>query len=236
MRISVITPTCDRPVGIRLLEKMVQRQTLQPDEWIVGDGGETKAMLTMGQRHIHAPQLPGAANFTANVIHALEEVSGDVVIVLEDDDWIDATHIERMVRLMADHPTALAAGDDEQRYYNLPHRVYRTFDNIGASLCQTAVRREAIPLLFEQALDCQRRKSYGLDSSFWRHLPLSFWAIERMRTVVGLKGLPGQPGLGIGHRPAGQWTADPDGMVLLKWIGPDAAAYELLTPPRQPAV
>ena len=39
LRVSVITPTADQPIGIKLLEGYVQAQTVQPFEWIVADDG-----------------------------------------------------------------------------------------------------------------------------------------------------------------------------------------------------
>src|SRR5690606_25010357 len=48
MRISIITPTADRPRGIELCERYMARQTVQPHEWVVADGGHIPAKLTMG--------------------------------------------------------------------------------------------------------------------------------------------------------------------------------------------
>lgn len=87
MRLSIITPTCDRPAGIALCERYMARQTLQPHEWIVADGGSTPAALTMGQVHLHHPGERGAANLAGNILRALDAVTGDAVVVWEDDDW-----------------------------------------------------------------------------------------------------------------------------------------------------
>lgn len=227
MRLTVITPTANRPEGLARARCYLHRQTCQPDEWIVSDGSQSDPPPPAhAYTLIRNPGPPGAENFARNVLHALLESHGDVIVFVEDDDWYAADHLARLVGLLADNGDAWAAGDDLQRYYNVPARLYRTFDNVGASMCQTAIRREALPLMVETISACLAKGSYGVDTTFWRALPRERWAIRRLNTVVGMKGLPGQPGLGIGHRPKGAaWTADPEGAVLRDWLGADADVY-----------
>src|SRR5690554_6746949 len=98
MRISVITPTANRPAGISLCEKYIARQTRQPDEWIVADGGTDKAALTMGQVHLWQPMDPGAANLASNIIRALDAATGDIIVIVEDDDHYAPHHIEQCIK------------------------------------------------------------------------------------------------------------------------------------------
>lgn len=229
MTVSVITPTADRPVAFALAERWLGRQTRQPDEWIVADGGQEPVVCSMGQTHLHEPSMPGARNFLGNLARALTHASGDLIVALEDDDYYRPTHIEAICGQI--HLGILAAGDDLQRYYHAARRCWRTFNNRGASLCQTAFTREAIPI-FQAALErCWREQRYGVDAYFWASLPSSSQALQRTQTVIGMKGLPGQVGLGIGHRAHvdGQWRHDPDGAQLRAWIGEDARIYEALT-------
>jgi glycosyltransferase involved in cell wall biosynthesis len=226
MTVSVITPTCDRPVAFGLCERWMARQTRQPDEWIVADGGQTPAVCTLGQRHLHQPSAPGFGNFLGNLRRGLDAATGDVLVWWEDDDWYHTRHLEAMLELFASG--MMAVGDDLQQYYNLEHRVWRTFNNKGASLCQTAMTRGAIPC-FRKALDAARHdRSYGVDGRFWAMLPKSLIRLSRIQTVVGMKGLPGAKGLGIGHRPmlVHPWNRDPKLTQLKAWIGPaDAEVY-----------
>ncbi len=222
-RISVITPTCDRPVGIRLLERFMARQTRQPDEWIVGDGGQTKAPCTSGQRHIWAPQPAGNLNFTTNLLTAVQAATGDIIVIAEDDDWMSPLHIETLVgQLQA--PGILAAGDDLQQYYHVGKRVWRTFNNRGASLCQTAISRELV-YTFVEIIERCGAGTYGVDGTFWKTIPDEFKSLVRSQTVIGIKGLPGRQGLGIGHRPGGGWTSDPGMDKLRSWVGDDCDLY-----------
>lgn len=221
MKISVITPTCDRPFGIKLCEKYMARQSVQPDEWIVGDGGQTPAPLTMGQTHIHQPKPPGAANLTGNLQAALEAVTGDVLLIMEDDDWYRADHIEKAMQGLVEAPVY---GCNWLHYYHVGERRWSKFRNRGSALCQTAMRGDMIGRFRAAVAYARQHGSYGVDGRFWSGLESHATAEQ---TVVGIKGLPGTRGLGVGHRshPRVRWQHDPDLSELRRWIGEDAEAY-----------
>ena len=226
MRLSVITPTCDRPVGFAICERWMARQTRQPDEWIVADGGQTPVVCTQGQTHLHQPQAPGVMNFTSNVLRGVSAATGDILAIVEDDDWYHPTHLETVLKqLSADG--ILAAGDDRQRYYNVQHRIWHLYPNKGASLCQTAFKREVLPVFLRAVRAAAEAKSYGVDGRFWASLPDSVKSLRTTETVLGIKGLPGRIGLGVGHRPqVSQWNRDPKLTQLKAWVGPqDAEVY-----------
>lgn len=224
-RISVVTPTCDRPVGFRLAEVWMQRQTRPPDEWIVADGGQRPACCTRGQTHLHAPAPPGPRNFLANLARGLAAATGDVIVFMEDDDYYAPGHLAALAQLLADAPEALLAGDSQPRYYHLPRRCWKILEPAGASLCQTAVRRAGLPALQDALRICARRASYEVDARLWELVPPTARVRAPLLTSVGMKGLPGQPGLGIGHRPDHQWTPDPQLVTWRAWVGADADAY-----------
>ncbi len=239
--ISVITPTCDRPVGIALLERWMARQTQAPDEWIIADGGRQIASLALGgnqtfKRHfLDGSVPPGVANFHANLERGIRAATGDLIIIMEDDDWYADTHIEVMLDKLT-QPGITIAGDDQQRYYNLEHRCWRLMQNRGAALAQTGFHRALIPTFLDviagrraqvaSADPIQRQRAIGVDAFLWQSQPREAWYLERTETVVGIKGLPGQAGLGMGHRPrVAQWTPDRDGTQLAAWVGVDDAAW-----------
>lgn len=225
MRVSVLTPTCDRPIAFALTEKYIARQTRQPDEWIVADGGAAATLCTMGQIHVHRPRARGAANFANNLLNGIASATGDLMIVCEDDDWLRPDHIERMAAAAELFP--LVGAEEIQNYYNVAHRCWRRFNNFGASMCQTAIRRELWPSFADMIRSCIKRNSYGIDTLFWRSVPREKWGIVGEMTVLGIKGLPGSAGLGIGHRPEGsKWVPDRNLKQLRAWIGADAALYE----------
>ena len=223
MRISVITPTAGRPLGMTMCEKYIARQTVQPDEWIVADGGEVPDPLTMGQKRIWNPSAPGYMNFAINVLNALDAVTGTMVIVIENDDWYAPDHIEQCIKGLA---TQSAYGCPTLRYFNVAHRCYVEMMNRGSALCQTAFRRELIPAMRQAAEQSMAARDFTIDGRFWA--PRQRLATGP-QTVIGIKGLPGTAGLGIGHRPKSSrgklWRADPELSMLRKWIGDDADAY-----------
>lgn len=220
--ITVITPTCDRQFGINLLEKYVARQTVQPDQWIVADGGQVPAKLTMGQTHIHNPRPPGAANLTGNMLAALDAAEGDVVAIMEDDDWYRADHLERALDGLSRAPVY---GCNWLHYYHVGDRRWAKLQNRGSALCQTAFMSSEIDRMMNATKRAMNAGTYGIDGQFWTGLEAHATGPQ---TVIGMKGLPGTRGLGVGHRshPRLRWTPDPDLSELRRWIGDDAALYE----------
>lgn len=223
MKISVLTPTADRPIAFALAERYMARQTLQPDEWIVADGGEQPTQCTMAQVHIHRPHPAGAENFARNLLNGISRATGDLLVVVEDDDFYAPNHIERLAAIAERFP--LVGSEPVQNYYNVAQRCWRAFNNVGASMCQTAIRRELWPDFEKVIRTCMARGTYGIDTTFWRSVPTRQWGMSGKRTVVGIKGLPGRAGLGCGHRPGAGWTADPGLAQLIRWIGDEAETY-----------
>lgn len=223
---TVLTPTCDRPVAFALAEEYMRRQTLQPDEWIVVDGGEEPTRCTLGQTYIHQPSPPGARNLARNLLVGLALVKTDILVCWEDDDWYHPTHLERLLgQLRLDG--VLLAGDPSQRYYNVAQRKWRVYKNRGSCLCQTGMHRSLIPTFQKTIERCLQANSYGIDGRFWSDVSRRHWDLVPTLTCLGIKGLPGRQGLGVGHRPDRHWRADPNCTQLQAWIGAeDAARYQ----------
>src|ERR1043166_6167693 len=188
MTISLITPTADRPLAFALCEQYMARQTLGYDEWIVADGGQVPVVCTQPRQvHLTERRPPGVLSFCGNLLAALEVVTGDVIVCIEDDDWEAPTHLAQLTSQFAP-ASVLIAGDDQQRYYHVGHRCWRRFDNVGASLCQTAFRRELVPLVRAVIRSCLLRQSYGIDAALWAAVPdLQQRSLIRRDTVVGIK-------------------------------------------------
>lgn len=221
MKISLITPTCNRQKAIENCERWMARQTVKPDEWIVADGGSRPAKLSMQQIHLHHPQPAGADNLTHNILSAIDVVSGDIIIIIEDDDWYRTDHIERCVEGLEQAP---AYGCNWLYYYHVRDRRWVEMKNRGAALCQTALIRPELSRMKKAAESARTQQSYAIDGRFWA-------GIERyatgVQTVVGIKGFYSDNGLGVGHRshPRMKWNGDPQCKVLRRWIGDDANRY-----------
>lgn len=228
MLITLITPTCDQPIGISLCEQFMARQTIPYDQWIVVDDGLRPAALTMGQEHVvrtRETDCTPAQSLCRNLLAAIALSQGDLIVLIEHDDWYAPSHLETIVAQLAG-ADAMAAGDDRQRYYNVAHRRWRVFDNVGASLCQTAFRRAVLGEFQNAVRRCLRNNWFHVDRTFWDEIPEFRRSLRRTNTAVGIKGLPGRPGIGIGHRPTGPlWNADPSLEYLRRAIGADADLY-----------
>lgn len=229
--ISLLTPTADQPIGFAQCEVYMRRQTVWgqlPLQWIVVDDGLTPILPTCGQtyiRRMRAPQESGAASLCRNLLAGLPAVEGDVLCVIEHDDWYSPRHVEQLLAQLAD-PQALIAGDAQQRYYNVARRLWRIYANRGSCLCQTGLKRKVLSHLTRAAQRCLAHDSYGVDATLWGSLPTETWRLDPSSTVVGIKGLPGRAGLGVGHRPHGpEWKPDPACKQLRAWVGSDAAFY-----------
>jgi hypothetical protein len=233
--VSVITPTCDRPAGLALTERWMARQTRQPDEWIVVDGGTRPLILSSyttarhpAQHIIRRPGGVGAENFVRNLLAGLDAAQGDQILFWEDDDYYAPTHLAATVALL-DSPGVQLVGDPVQRYYHVGARRWRIYQNKGSSLCQTGMAREALPWCREVLQACLDTSSYGVDGRLWVPMLCGTMrgTLRALQTVVGIKGVPGQVGLGVGHRApiVSKWTADTQLTTLRTWIGADADVY-----------
>jgi hypothetical protein len=225
--VSVITPTADQLIGWVLCERWFRRQTFRDVQWIVVDDGDVPITPTCGQVYIRRRReagCTGAQSLARNILEALPSIESPIVAIVEHDDWYAPDHLARLVALL--ETGGLIAGDDEQRYYHVPSRRWRVFQNKGASLCQTAFRAELLPIVESVVRERLEENHYGIDGLLWATVPREQWRIERAHTVVGIKGLPGRrPGLGIGHRHYHAWALDAAGARLREWVGADADVY-----------
>lgn len=220
--VTVITCTGGRELAFALCERWMARQTYRGDiQWICVDDVATPTPCTMGQTVIRPVPAwtPGENTLARNLLAAFPHVKHDKVVFWEDDDFYAPGYLQAMADALDRAPLA---GEFPACYYNILTRQYWTGSEHPhhASLCQTAIRAEMIPALAEM---CKRRRDH-IDINFWRESKADkFWV--RDAGCVGIKGLPGRPGIGMGHRPRFWWPHDSDGSMLRAWIGEDVAAY-----------
>ncbi len=132
--VSLLIRTLDRPAQLAEALESVRAQTYRPLEVIVvNDGGrpvEYVLSAKLGEQNddtqaalrwrYHAHSKRQGRSVAAN--RALSLASGEWVIFLDDDDWIEPDHIERLVRVLKDDAarggTLLAAYADTRCYRN----------------------------------------------------------------------------------------------------------------------
>lgn len=200
-------------------------QTVQPDQWIVADDGIDPAPLTQEQMHITRRRVhSGGKSLAGNILAAIPHIKGDVVMIVEDDDYYRPNHIETQLRHLE---KSAAAGGTMLNYYNIQSRGWRQIRNSCSALCNTAFRAELLPAL---ARACERVMAaddcfYHIDRLFWQEAGND--GLHDDVTVIGMKGLPGQAGIGVGHKASG-WTPDRGFAQLRRWVGTDSHHYEVL--------
>jgi len=234
MKLSIITPTRNRPVALAITQRWVLRAMKVAGvdfEWLLINDGtlsyiDVPRCISQVRRD---PTCDVRPSLNCNILQGLSMVTGDVVFICEDDDWFHPTYFKRLLKVLEDYPLA---GVAPALYYNVHYRRARApKGRHHASLGATAFRASMIPKLKNA---CRCNKPF-FDLRFWRQYRESHigkWQSTLLRNVkqkdgtflhVGLKGLPGQRGYGIGHRNGGK--QDPDLKLLKFWIGKDADKY-----------
>lgn len=235
--IIAITCTGARPEAFALCEKYMARQRVYPDQWIVVDDCDPSTKCTMGQTVIRPeprwPEFPEPNTQHRNMMAAVDYLQNswvaptDQIIFFEDDDWYDSDYIETQSHRMRVYGHSLV-GETPARYYHVKNRAFRIFEEADmnnpvphASLCATAMRASVLPFLVE-ALESRA----WIDTYLWRKAG-SPEALLHGSSVVGIKGMPGRPGVSQCHRQEadGRWSGDPDLSRLRQWIGSDTDAY-----------
>jgi len=224
-RLTLITPTGERPYAFALCQRMMARQDYKgPVRWIVVDDGEVPSEITIRRTgwavEVIRPEpkwKPGDNTQGRNLNLALDAAdSGDVVVFIEDDDWYSPKWLSEIARQIS---RAELVGEADAVYYNARTRRWSRLGNFEhASLRCSAIRDGALETL-RRVLETPY-KYY--DQRLWKaHADK---ALFNTRLTVGMKGLPGRAGIALGH--IGMRGAhDADGTQLERLIGKDADWY-----------
>jgi len=230
--ITAITPTGDRPLAFELCQQWMANQTRQPDQWLVIDDGkvamELEQPLPMMQYVRREPQIDDPKHtLILNMQIALPLITGNKVIVIEDDDYYAPSYIEEMSNRLDQHEIV---GIMRAKYYHLPSGGYFQCDNTThASLAETGFRVSVTPE-FSEIWDGNGGSSL-LDFRLWhkvgRARGLLFIDIDNP-LYLSIKGLPGRTGIGGGHTSDfyGSTNKDTaDRAILRKWVPRDHQTY-----------
>lgn len=225
--ITVITPTGDRPLAFRLCQEWMRRQTRRPDQWLVIDDGKTPLVPETPMQYVRREARPDDPRFTLdlNMKTALPLITGDKILIMEDDEYYAPEYIEEISRRLDQHEIV---GIVHAKYYYLPTGGYYTNTNVAhASLAETAFRVSFLPTFAE----CVNRGSTPdfLDTQLWRRASKDGLFLDSERSLyVGMKGLPGRAGMGTGHNPSIGYRNqrdDPDHAMLKQWMPKDYQIY-----------
>jgi len=222
----LLTATGARPEAWAICERLMERQDYAgPVVWVIVDDGPDPQPISFRKKgwqvQIISPRplwQDGQNTQARNLLAGLNVIPSEASIVIaEDDDWYAPDWLTvcdnalQHVELVGEAPA---------RYYNVAQLRWRVMGGIKhASLCATAMRGSTLST-FRQV--CETREKF-IDMTLWRSTRDK--RLVEGRRVVGIKGLPGRPGIGIGHYKQFNGTADPEGDVLREWIGDDADLY-----------
>jgi hypothetical protein len=252
--IVLITPTRDRPEAFALCERYMESQTERKFFWLVVDDGDAPAVHAPArgfERRAVLRREPSKLvntlphNLMAALQHPmLSKPEGQLVLMIEDDEWYHPKYVETMVAQLEQAKQGFV-GQANARYYHLLHRAWWCPDNQQhASLCRTAwVHNETEASWVRSCTaDALKEGDPFIDMRIWKRRPLSgppsFRANPKLKLLqehqwmsVGMKGLPGRPGLGSAHTGGSRWAPDPKGAVLAGWSSPgDRDVYFRLLP------
>lgn len=224
--LTLLSATGARSAAWALCERWMARQDYAgPVRWIIVDDGAEPQQVTFRrdgwQLVVVRPSphwAPGQNTQARNLLKGLAAVgANERLAIIEDDDWYAPDWLTTVDRELN---RAELVGEHLARYYNVRQRRGRQLANTGhASLCSTAMRGSALQDFAEA---CRARPKF-IDLELWRRARGRH--LFGSHRVVGIKGLPGRGGIGMGHDDDFKGEADPDGALLLSWVGLDAEAY-----------
>jgi predicted SAM-dependent methyltransferase len=250
LSVTVITLTGDRPDAFALCRRWMENQTVPPDQWIVIDDGKDPLSVIPAQAgiqnvdYIRRVPLPTDPKHTMiiNMKEAVKHVTGDVILIMEDDEYYAPKYIETMLSKLEKFGVV---GIGRSKYYHLPSGKYLKDCNMdNASLAQVGFRKSFLPEFTELLAGDQY-----VDMRIWKHVgdtkTLRWNDTDRSpdrkingrgyifddgenHLYVGMKGLPGRAGICWGHK--GEHTHyklqdTPDRKILKSWVGDDAGYY-----------
>ena len=135
---------------------------------------------------------PGQNTQARNLKAALELVSdGDRIVIFEDDDAVAPYWLSQCAEWL-EHDDLVGEAPTLYRHVNGRERL---MNNKTPSLCQTAMKGPAIKR-FRRVLEVHPE---FIDHHLWRGGGRVY---PNSGGVIGIKGLPGRPGIGVGHRMA----------------------------------
>jgi glycosyltransferase involved in cell wall biosynthesis len=224
MSITLITPTGDRPEAFELTRKWIASQTVQPDQWIVVDDGFTELPEHLRKDIDYIRRVPKkneGHTLTLNIKEAVKHIEGDIILIIEDDDWYGPRYIETMWKYLQMYDLV---GEAYARYYHLVAMKYRRIgNNAHASFCQTGFVKRLLPIFIQ----CIEGDPY-IDARLWNVVTEHKFLIKDTDDVLkihcSLKGLKGRKGIGSGHNESAEYYNVDVGLEYLRrWVGEENA-------------
>lgn len=193
--LSIVTPTSGRPEAFALLEQWVAAQDYaHPFEWIVASDDTAGYTFHHRQVVIHTTPVRDQHSLCTNLRAGLAACHGDKIVILEDDDYYAPHYLTTMADWLDEFPLV---GSAPAIYYHVGTNRYRRMQSqTHASLAQTGITLAVYHDLMSHA----RGRSPFVDLALWRGWSGPRKLLPSGGLHVSIKGMPGKPGIGIGHR------------------------------------
>jgi len=225
-RITVITPTGDRPLAFALCQQWMRNQTRRPDQWIVVDDGKMPLTPTPAMQYVRREPAPGEPRITLglNILKAIDLIRGDLVFIMEDDDYYAPDYIATLVEKLEQQEIV---GIGRARYYHISSGQYYRHPNIThASFGSTAFKKSIIPALRTAAKNC----GDFIDMALWKEVAgrgLVFLDDDENPLHCSIKAMPGRFGVSHGHNSRTSYYRHDDSKhsILKTWTGKASDVY-----------
>lgn len=200
--INLLTPTGARPEAFAKCVEHMQNQTYKGKvRWIIVDDGpeamETPIIKDWEIVHIRPEPLwePGQNTQCRNVREGIKHIADGPLIIIEDDDQYAPWWIEKCEERLQDYDLI---GEAPSLYRHLNGTEKWMNNKKHASLCATAMKGKVI-----QELSRITQHYKGIDFNLWKECQRKRYKTKLFPFeggVIGIKGYPGRPGIGVGHR------------------------------------
>lgn len=231
---TLITCTGFRPEAFALCEKYVHRfDTDGIDvEWIVvSDDNMSIGVDAFLDKGINVVSVDGIGpqrycTMPSNLHTALSLARGQLVIIIEDDDWYHASYVRFLWNAYNTSAVKLL-GFSAARYYSVSTRTFKgRYSSRYSSLCRTAFDRCLADRVGEVCRACHADRAINVDTRIWSTIcdRDERFLFPQSHLCVSIKDMPGRGRAGL---MGGKMTnADPRLSVLRQWIGDDCQNYE----------
>jgi hypothetical protein len=200
--VSLLTPTGARPEAFTKCVEYMKAQTYTgPVRWIILDDGpdamETPKIKGWDIIHIRPEPLwkPGQNTQQRNLLEGLNHhIKNEKLIIIEDDDLYASWWLEVCNKRLESYDL-IGEAPSLYRHLNGEEKLMNNYNH--ASLCTIAMKGPVINE-FKRVVKNYKR---GIDIHLWRrcqHMKKRIFPFEY--GVVGIKGYPGRPGIGVGHK------------------------------------
>jgi len=197
--LNIITPTGARPEAFsNCVEYMKAQEYTGPVKWVIVDDGpesmETPTIKDWEILHIRPKPLwsPGKNTQARNLKEGLKHIEGTRVIIVEDDDKYASWWLKQCNQWLQINDLV---GEAPSVYRHLDGSEKCMGNKKHASLCSTAMKGKALED-FKKVL-CQ---TTSLDYKLWQKFKGNKKIYPYNGGVIGIKGYPGRPGIGVGHK------------------------------------